>query len=154
MIVTVPVVLGLRDVPESAAELWRAGAAVAAVLAVSALLSCTVGWPGSEKRDFETALPLADLESVLPTPKESLRRSFGWPFVGFLVAVSLVAALAWEPVAVFLPLLFVPARMVTGTYAAYWERRHGLLLWRGQVTGRPLGEKQSLYSSVRQPAAR
>lgn len=154
MIVTMPVVLALRDVPESDGELWRAGLAVAAVLAVSGLLSCVVGWPGSEKREFETALPVADPKSVLPTPQESLRRSFGWPFVGFLVATSLVAALAWEPLAVFLPLLFVPARLVTGTYAAYWERRRGLLLWRGHVTGQPLGEKQYLYSSVRQPAAR
>ncbi|UUU36136.1 hypothetical protein JIX56_43420 [Streptomyces sp. CA-210063] len=154
LIVTVPLVLWLRDVPKSDAELWRTGLGVAAVLAVSGLLSCTVGWPGSEKREFETALPLADPEAVLPTPQESLRRSFGLPFVGFLTAASLVVALAWESLAAFLPLLFVPARLVTGTYSAYWERRHGLLLWRGHVTGQPLGEKQYLYSSPRQPAAR
>lgn len=151
--VTVPVVFGLRDVPVSDAELWRAGAAVALVLVISGLLSCTVGWPGSEKRDFETALPLTDPESVLPTPGESLRRSFGWGFVGFLVVVGLVLALTWEPLAVFWPLLFVPVRMVTGAYAAYWERRHGLVLWRGQVADQPLGEEQALYSSVRRPAA-
>lgn len=153
MAVTVPVVFAVRGVPRPDAEIWRVGAVLAAFFAVFGLLSCFVGWLGGEKKDFETALALADPDSVLPTPRESWRRSFGTGFVIFMAVGCLFIALTWEPMIVFWPLVLVPERVVKGAYAAHWERRHGLVLWRGHVADQPLGEKQYLYSSVRQSAA-
>ncbi|MFE7841950.1 hypothetical protein ACFU53_39620 [Streptomyces sp. NPDC057474] len=154
MAVTVPAVLVLRDLSKPSAGFWQVGVPLMAFLAVFGLLSCTVRRLGGEIRDYEAALPLADPDSVLPTPQDSLRRSFDVGFVGFTVVTCLVIALAWEPLVAYWPLVPVPDRVVRGAYAARWERRHGLLLWRGHVADQPLGAKQYLYSSVRQPAAR
>jgi hypothetical protein len=152
--VTVPVVFAVRGVPTPPEDFWQVSAALAVFLALIGLLSCTVGRRGTEKRDFETALPLADPDAVLPTPRESLRRSFTPGFVAYLMVVCLVLALVWEPLVAFAPLLYVPDRVVKGAYAAHWERRHGLVLWRGHVADQPLGDEQSLYSSGRRPVAR
>lgn len=51
------------------------------------------------------------------------------------------------------PLVLVPERLTKGAYATYWERRHGVLLWRGHVPDQPLGKGQYLYSSLRQPTS-
>ncbi|ELP69347.1 hypothetical protein ACKI1I_40695 [Streptomyces turgidiscabies] len=40
-------------------------------------------------------------------------------------------------------------RIVKGVYVYFWERRHGVLLWRGRVEEQPLGKDQFLYSSPR-----
>ncbi|MFB7114108.1 hypothetical protein [Streptomyces sp. NPDC056291] len=97
------------------------------------------------------AVPLVNPDSVLPTPRESLRRSVDWGFVVFHMLFGLVFSLIWVPIAALWALLIVPDRLIKGAYGIYWERRHGVLLWRGHVPEQPLGKDQYLYSSARQP---
>ncbi|MGW0712180.1 hypothetical protein ACWD4G_40605 [Streptomyces sp. NPDC002643] len=147
--VTVSVVHVIRDAPQLAAGVWKTGAVLVAFLTVCGVLSCSIDHEGSERRDFETALPLTEQDPALPTPRESLRRAFSVLWFCSVALPSLTVALLWEPLFAFWPLALVPDRIVKALCAARWERRHGLVLWRGQVAGRPLGEKQALYSSPR-----
>ncbi|MFI6251962.1 hypothetical protein [Streptomyces sp. NPDC051016] len=151
MAVAAPVVFGTRGLPqvegaEVASLLCFAGAsAFFGLLAVTTRLS----WLGGEKGDFECAAPLSDLEAILPTPRESLLRSFDGVFMVIVAVPSLVFGLLWGPWAIGWAVFFVPERIVKGVYAFFWERRHGVLLWRGKVEEQPLGKDQSLYSSPR-----
>ncbi|MGX4695162.1 hypothetical protein [Streptomyces sp. JNUCC 63] len=150
--ISVPVVFGVRGIPKVDAG-WRAAVAVIALGAVYGVLTSTrLTWLGGEKRDFERAVPL-NPDTALPTPGESLRHSLDGRFVAFLVVSTLVVALFWEPLAALLPLIFVPDRLAKAAYAAYWERRHGIMLWRGHVPDQPLEEGQYLYSSIRHLAS-
>jgi hypothetical protein len=141
--ISAPVTFGVRGTPQADAG-WLA---IAVVIAISPVL-----WLRDEKRDFERAVPL-NPDTVLPTRGESLRRSLGRGFVVFMVVPTLVAALFWEPWVALIPLMLVPQRLANATYAAYWERSHGVMLWRGHVPDQPLEKGQYLYSSVRQLAS-
>ncbi|MEU1515637.1 hypothetical protein ABZ490_26390 [Streptomyces sp. NPDC005811] len=149
--VTAPVIFGVRGLPrmdsaQVSTLLWFTGAnAFVGLLAVSTRSS----WLGGEKRDFETAVPLADPEAILPAPRESLRRSFHGGFAAIVALPSLVFGLLWDPWAIGIAVFILPERIVKGVYAIFWERRHGVLLWRGQVKEQPLGKGQFLYSSPR-----
>ncbi|MET8538831.1 hypothetical protein ABZV67_46180 [Streptomyces sp. NPDC005065] len=146
------VMFGVRGVPRIDAGAGWLLVFFIALDAVFGVLACTrLKWLGGEKRDFESAVPLANPDTVLPTRGESFRRSFDWGFFAFLVVPCLVVALVWEPLVALWPLVLVPDRLAKGAYATYWERRHGVLLWRGHVLDQPLGKGQYLYSSVRQP---
>lgn len=145
------VVFGVSGPPKGDAG-WQAVVFVIALAAVfGALVFTGSAWLGGERRDFESAVPLASPETVLPAPRESLRHSFEWAFVVLLVAPSLVIGLIWESWVALWPLVIVIDRLARGAYGIYWERRHGLLLWRGNVPDQPLGKGQHLYSSVWQP---
>ncbi|MER7186833.1 hypothetical protein ABT404_46495 [Streptomyces hyaluromycini] len=151
MAVTAPVVLGVRGLPQVdtlkvALLLYFAGAS-----AFFGLLAVSTGsrWLGGEKRDFESAVPLADPEAILPASRESWRRSFDGVFAVLVALPSLVFGLLWSPWAIGWAVFFVPERIVKGVYVFFWERRHGLLLWRGRVEEQPLGKDQFLYSSPR-----
>ncbi|GGJ80406.1 hypothetical protein GCM10011583_09880 [Streptomyces camponoticapitis] len=61
----------------------------------------------------------------------------------------MIAALFWSPWAVLLPVALSVEWLMRACTAAHWERRHGLLLWRGGVKEQPLAKGQFLYSSVR-----
>ncbi|MER6331895.1 hypothetical protein ABT298_21675 [Streptomyces sp. NPDC001034] len=151
LVVTATVVFGVRGVPGDEGE-WRFLAFLAAFSAVDGVLSCTrLRWLGGEKRRFENAVPLANPDSVLPAPRESLRRSFDVGFGVFLMSLGLVFSLIWVPIMALWAVLFLPERLVKGAYGFHWERRHGILLWRGCVPEQPLGKGQYLYSSARQP---
>ncbi|MFD5813711.1 hypothetical protein [Streptomyces sp. NPDC127038] len=149
--VTAPVVLGVRGLPQADS---RKALPLLCILGASALfglmaVSTRSRWLIGEKRDFESAVPLTDPEAILPTPRESMRRSFAGPFVVFVALVSLVFGLLWGPWAFGWALFFVPDRIVKGVYVFFWERRHGVLLWYGKVEQQPLGKRQFLYSSPR-----
>ncbi|MER5685485.1 hypothetical protein [Streptomyces sp. NPDC002205] len=149
--VTAPVVFGVHGVPKFDVD-WRGLAILVAFSAVNGVLACTrLRWLGGEKQEFEDAVPLANPDSALPTPGESLRRSFDMGFAVFLVLFGLIVGLVWAPIMALWSLLFLPDRLIKGAYGGYWERRHGVLLWRGCVPEQPLGKGQYLYSSVRQP---
>ncbi|MFK0151534.1 hypothetical protein ACIQVK_05535 [Streptomyces sp. NPDC090493] len=149
--VAAPVVFGVRGLPQVE------GAAVAVLLALAGssaffglvAVSTRLTWLGGEKRDFESALTLSNPEAILPTRRESLRRSFDGSFVVIVAVPSLLFGLFWDPWAIGLAVIFVPERIVKGVYLFFWERRHGVLLWRGKVEEQPLGKEQSLYSSPR-----
>ncbi|MER5532460.1 hypothetical protein [Streptomyces mirabilis] len=145
------VVLIVRGVPEVDAA-WLSLGTLIAVSAVFGVIVCTrLSWLGGRRQDFENAASLTNPGPVLPTQGESLRRSFDWGFLSLLVVPTLVAALAWEPWLVYWPLTFLPDRLSAEIFGLYWERRHNVLLWRGNVAAQPLGKGQVLYSSVRQP---
>ncbi|MFD4975837.1 hypothetical protein [Streptomyces sp. NPDC058424] len=145
-------VFGVRGIPKVDVG-WRLAAAVIALSAVFGVLACTrLRWLGNEKRDFEEAVPLTP-DTVLPTLGESLRRSLDVGFVAYLAVSTPVVALFWETLVALRPLMFVPDRLAKAAYAAYWERRHGVMLSRGHVPDQPLDEGQYLYSSVRRLAS-
>ena len=151
MALAAPVAFGVRGVPQvdsdkAAVLLYLAGAsAFFGLVAVATRLD----WLGGEKGDFETAVPLAAPEAILPSPRESWRRSFNAGFVVIVAVPSLAFGLLWSPWAIGWLVFFVPERIVKGVYALFWERRHGVLLWRGAVEEQPLAKGQFLYSSLR-----
>lgn len=61
---------------------------------------------------------------------------------------QLVFSLLWGSWAIGWAAFFVPERIVKGVYAFFWERRHGVLLWRGRVEEQPLGKDQFPYLVV------
>ncbi|MEV6590418.1 hypothetical protein [Streptomyces acidicola] len=152
--VTVPVVFGVRGVPPGIdADLQLFWTVLMAFAALNGVLACTrLTWFGGEKQDFENAVPVADPGTVRRALEASLRRSFDWSFLVILGAPSIAMGLWLDPWMAFFPLLFVPEQLIKGAYAAYWERRHGMVLWRGHVPEQPLGKGQQLYSSRREPA--
>ena len=50
-------------------------------------------WVGSERRDFESAVPLNDPEAILPAPRESMRRCFPGPFAVIVALPTLLFGL-------------------------------------------------------------
>ncbi|MFI6466639.1 hypothetical protein [Streptomyces sp. NPDC050528] len=151
MAVTAPVVFGVRGLPQAESGTVFALLGVLGLSALFGLLAISTRspWVGGERRDFESAVPLNDPEAILPAPRESMRRSFPGPFVVIVALPTLVFGLLWGPWAIGWGLLFAPERIVKGVYLLFWERRHGVLLWRGKVEEQPLGKGQFLYSSPR-----
>lgn len=149
--VTAPVVFGVRGLPQVDSAMVALLLSFAGASALFGLLavSTRLNWLGGEKRDFESAVPLTDPEAILPAPRESLRRSFDGGFVVIVGLPFLVFGLLWAPWAIGSAVLFVPERIVKGVYVFFWERRHGVLLWRGKVEEQPLGKGQFLCSSPR-----
>lgn len=149
--VTAPVAFAVRGLPRVE------GDHMLLVLSLACLSACLgmpavptrLTWLEGEKRDFENAVPLADPEAVLPTPRESMRRSFQRGFVAFVALPSLIPGLFWGPWATGLMFLFVSERIGKGVSVYFWERRHGVLLWYGGVEEQPLEKGQFLYSSPR-----
>ncbi|MCI3278574.1 hypothetical protein [Streptomyces cylindrosporus] len=148
--VTAPVVFGVRGLPEGDGFKVALLLLLAGISALFGLLAGTTrsNWLGGEKREFESALPLTDPDAVLPTPRESLRRGFDAGFVVILAVPSLALGLLWDPWAVGWAALFAPERIAKGVCLIFWERRHGIRLWRGRVAEQPLGKGQFLYSSA------
>ncbi|MFC9618340.1 hypothetical protein [Streptomyces sp. NPDC056938] len=153
--ISAPVAFGVRGIPKAESAWWPITVLIPLSVGstVSGVLACTRSTRlGSEKLDLERAVPL-DPDTVLPTSGESLLRSLALRSVAFLVVPTLVAALLWEPLMALIPLALVPDRLARATYAAYWERRHGIMLWQGHLPDQPLSKGQYLYSSVRQLAS-
>ncbi|MDX3451971.1 hypothetical protein PV396_08420 [Streptomyces sp. ME02-8801-2C] len=152
MAVTMPVIFGVRGLPHAG------GGSVILLLgflgAFFGLLAVSVRshWLGGEKREFENAAALADPETILPAPRESIRGSFDGSFIVFTAMFSLVFGLLWGPWVNIWVVVSIPERIVKGVYASFWERRHGVLLWRGRIAEQPLGKGQFLYSSPRNPS--
>ncbi|MFF3448496.1 hypothetical protein ACFYXJ_15360 [Streptomyces sp. NPDC002667] len=149
--VTAPVVLAVRGLPhlDSGIVLPLLAGLGASALFGLMTVSTRSRWLTGEKGDFESAVPLAEPETMVPAPRESMRRSFAGHFVVFVALTSLAFGLLWAPWAVGWGLYFVPERLVKAVYVFFWERRHGVLLWYGKVDEQPLGERQFLYSSPR-----
>ncbi|MFC9097873.1 hypothetical protein [Streptomyces sp. NPDC057072] len=149
--VSAPVAFVLGGVPDVHVALWAVVVLTVLTLVFGALACTRVAWLGGERRDFEAAVPLADPDRVLPAPCESLRRSLDVGFPVLLAASGVIGALLWGSPAGLWPLVFVPDRLANAAFGTYWERRHGVVLWLGNVPEQPLAKNQWLYSSVRQP---
>jgi hypothetical protein len=107
----------------------------------------------SEVRDFETAVLLEDPEAVLPADYSVRRLLVHWGFFGVDLVPWLAMGLAVNPWLSLIPLAMVPDRLIQAAIAVRWERKHGVLLWRGHVPSRPW---ELSYSRVRptRPTAR
>ncbi|TPQ17793.1 hypothetical protein [Streptomyces sporangiiformans] len=147
------VAFSVRGAPEFEAGLGKTLASFAFLGAFGAawgLLTCSrLKWVG-EGHEFDTAVPLENPDAVLPTPGSELRGSVNGILFAFMVVSALLGAFLWDRMLALCPLMFAPPWLTRAAYAARWERRHGLLLWQGEVDDQPLGEDQFLYSSVRQ----
>ncbi|MEU9878088.1 hypothetical protein [Streptomyces phaeochromogenes] len=152
MAVTAPVVFGVRGLPQADSGEVFLALYLAGVSALFGLLAVSTRpwWLGGEKRDLESAVPLTDPKAVLSAPRESMRRSFHGSFIVTVGLPTLAFGLLWDPWGAAWGIVFIPERLVKGVYVSFWERRHGVLLWRGRVEEQPLGKGQFLYSSPRQ----
>ncbi|MFF3378684.1 hypothetical protein ACFYXF_37745 [Streptomyces sp. NPDC002680] len=153
-LVSAVVVFGVEGVPETPGGADRAivlGLVYLALVAGFGVLTVSrIKWFG-EGRDFDKAVPLRDPASVLPTRGEGYRNCVNVLFFVLLAASAVGGGLFLERDLALFPLVFVPAWSARAWWVARWERRHGLLLWRGRIRTQPLEDDQYLYSSVRQP---
>ncbi|MFD8566769.1 hypothetical protein [Streptomyces sp. NPDC059639] len=125
----------------------------AGLVVMFALLAWTrTHWAGGSRQWWVSAVPLADPDTALPTVCKSWARSF-YPAGPLLVPLCLLvgAGLFWDPLVVLGPLFLVPERVGTAMATLCWERKHGLVLWSGDLPHQPLATGQRFYSS-RRPA--
>ncbi|MFF2364069.1 hypothetical protein ACFVU0_15360 [Streptomyces sp. NPDC058122] len=147
-----PVVLGVRGLPHAEGDDWVLLLYLVGMSAFSGLMAGMTGmrWLGGEKGSYDSAVPVADPKTVLPTRRQSLRRSFDGGFVVMSGLSCLFMGLIWSSWGIlFACVFFAPERVGKGVSVLLWERRHGLLLWRGRLDEQPLEKWRSLYSSPR-----
>ncbi|MEU6341104.1 hypothetical protein ABZ883_09150 [Streptomyces sp. NPDC046977] len=150
-IATGAVTFGVRGLPENAERVWPECLILVGWYALIALGQCTrFRLLGSEKADFERALPLADPDAVLPAPKSVVRPAHA-AGLALLTAGLVAMSLAWTSWTCLITLMLLPDPIVRAVHTTYWERRHGVYLWQGQVKEQPLGTGQFFYSTPRTP---
>jgi hypothetical protein len=123
--------------PSDAGDPMLLSLALLAGAAASTLLGATrLKWV-SEVRDFDRAVPVEDI-GVVPPAGRSLRGDWFSPgfFVAYLMPI-LPIALFWEGVVLFIPLWSAMSWLGKAALIIRWERRHGLVLWRGHAAARP-----------------
>jgi hypothetical protein len=122
--------------PSEPGRLGLYAAAVVASMVVWTLLKATrIKW-FSEVRDFEKAVRLDGTDPAL-TAKRFLRDRPFSPRMFVLYTLFAVPLALWEPWTAVICLWSALDWLGQAAVAAHWERRHGLLLWRGPVGGRP-----------------
>ncbi|OUD02970.1 hypothetical protein [Streptomyces swartbergensis] len=88
-------------------------------------------------RDYDKAVPVEDTGAVVPADA-SLRDSwFNWPVLVLYLLFVLPISVFWEPWVTGIALWSALDWLGQAALVAHWERRHGLLLWRGHVGSRP-----------------
>ncbi|MFD5636981.1 hypothetical protein ACFWJM_22980 [Streptomyces sp. NPDC127077] len=107
-----------------------------------------------EGRAFRRAAPLQDPAAVLSRGHAPRPYLFHGGFLAVLLVLTLPLALVTNPLAALCVLPLTAQLLVNAAYALYWERTHGLLIWRGAVPEQPLGKGQIFYSSTRPPRRR
>ncbi|WP_461063283.1 hypothetical protein [Streptomyces pseudoechinosporeus] len=100
----------------------------------------------SEVRNFEAAVRVEDTDVVLPTKDFLHNQPVNLGLFAFFL-VFLLPMSFWEPWVIVVPVGWALDWLGKAALAAYWERRHGLLVWRGPVPGHP----GNLLVSPRQP---
>ncbi|MEV0039516.1 hypothetical protein [Streptomyces sp. NPDC050804] len=149
-VISAPVAFGVRGIPAADDTSGRLGFLfLLSACVCGALVGATRFTPISEVRTFETAVPLNDPEAVLPGDDTVRHHLVDRSSLLLFFVPSLLGALFWSPWAALYPLPLSAEWLVRAGVAARWERRHGLLLWRGEVKEQPLGKGKLLYSSVR-----
>ncbi|MGW1720449.1 hypothetical protein [Streptomyces sp. NPDC002156] len=153
-VVSAGVVFGVEGAPETSGGVGRAvvfGLIYLALVAGFGVLTVSrIKWFG-EGRDFDKAVPLQEPAAVLPTRGEEYRNCVNVLLFVVMAACAVGGGLFWERDLALFPLIFASAWLARGWWVARWERRHGVLLWKGRVRTQPLADDQYLYSSVRQP---
>ncbi|MET9680258.1 hypothetical protein [Streptomyces coeruleorubidus] len=132
---TVGLVRGFSAPPEPG-RLGLYTAAVLAWIVVWTLLKATrIKW-FSEVREFEKAVRLDGTDPALATERFLRDRPFS-PRMFVLYTLFAVPLALWEPLTAVIPLWSAVDWLGQAAVAARWERKHGLLLWRGHVDSRP-----------------
>ncbi|MFC8140428.1 hypothetical protein ACFUKV_01455 [Streptomyces paradoxus] len=112
-----------------------AGGVLAFLLLWTLLKATRLKWVG-EVRDFEEATPVEGTGRPLPTERFLRDQPFS-PRLCVLYLLFTVPLSLWEPWAAVLPLWSALDWLGQAAIAAHWERRNGLVLWRGRVESRP-----------------
>ncbi|MFF2364703.1 hypothetical protein ACFVU0_18685 [Streptomyces sp. NPDC058122] len=107
-----------------------------------------------ERRAFRRAVPLQDPDATLPRDYAPRRHLFNGGFLAFMLVLTVTLALVANPLGALCVMPLAAQWLVNAAYALHWERTHGLLIWRGDVPGQPLGKGQMFYSSPRPPRRR
>lgn len=108
-----------------------------AYVAASALLRGSWLKRFSSVREFDAAPRLEDTGAAPPAGVSLRRRPFNPGVLGFTVAFALPVALFWEPVLIVVPPRLASDWPARALVAARWERRNGLVLWRGHDPDEP-----------------
>jgi hypothetical protein len=91
----------------------------------------------SEVRDFDRAVPVEDID-VVPPADRSLRGDWFSPgLFGTYLVLTLPIALFWEGAVLSIPVWSAMNWLGKAALIIRWERRHGLVLWRGHDGARP-----------------
>ncbi|MEU0727957.1 hypothetical protein [Streptomyces sp. NPDC006140] len=110
--------------------------ALLALLVLWTLLKATrIKW-FSHVRDFEKAVPVEDLDVVLPADRFLRDQPISPGLFGMYLVLALPLSF-WEPWTLGVLLWSALDWLGQAALVAHWERRNGLLLWRGHVGGRP-----------------
>ncbi|WP_461069544.1 hypothetical protein [Streptomyces pseudoechinosporeus] len=148
--ISVIVAYGLRDASEEDWSFWQALGGMLALGVLGGLVSlCPLKWVG-EVASFKSAHRLADSDTV-PPRRVDLRRELISGRLLTLITVPTLIVSFWIEWFALAPLVMAVDRLMQAGYAARWERRHGVVLWWGQVKGQPFTGNQLQYSSYSSP---
>ncbi|WP_069466991.1 hypothetical protein [Actinacidiphila rubida] len=135
---------GLPHWPHGISGSWTAWMAAAYLL--WELLDALV-----ERRGFRSAVPLADPDAVLPADDTLRHHLVDSCFFLFMLVPPAALGLVWGPWGALVGLPLAVSWLFDAVNAALWERKHGLLVWRGEVEAQPLGKGRYFYSSPARP---
>ncbi|MFG2026599.1 hypothetical protein [Streptomyces sp. NPDC048825] len=145
--ISVLVAYGVRDAPEEDYGFWQAFGGASAMGVLAGLVSvCPLKWVG-EVSSYKSAHPLAESDAV-PSRNVDLRRDLlAGRLLALITAPTLIVSF-WFPWFALAPLISAVDRLMQAGHAARWERKHGVVLWWGQVKGRPFAGNRLQYSSA------
>ncbi|MFJ8462970.1 hypothetical protein [Streptomyces swartbergensis] len=88
-------------------------------------------------RDYDRAVPVEDTGVVVPAGASLRDGWFNWPVLVLFLLFVLPISVFWEPWVIGIALWSALDWLGQAALVAHWERRNGLLLWRGHVASRP-----------------
>ena len=109
---------------------WAGALPIALLLAVFLLIGRK-----SERRRFEQAAPLDDPATVLPDPRvvrQALMKGMA-PAAAVIAVMGVVMVLVMQPMVGTVFAVFPVGLLLRAERVARWERKHGLLLWQGNI---------------------
>ncbi|MFG2965771.1 hypothetical protein ACGFZS_21040 [Streptomyces sp. NPDC048288] len=137
-VISAPVVFGVRGIPAVDDDaLWLVPLGVFGSIVFFGILGATRLKVVGEVRLFEAAVPLEDPGMIRPVDRSFRHNLVSTSFLCSLLLPALVMGLALSP---WLTLVHLPLALdwlIRAGIAARWEKRHGVLLWRGYVPDRP-----------------
>ncbi|MFG3295147.1 hypothetical protein ACGF3G_40900 [Streptomyces sp. NPDC048179] len=150
--ISAPVAFGVRGTPAvDNGAFWMAPLFVFGTIALAGILAATRLKGVGEIRLFEEAVPVEDPGMIRPIDRSLRHNLVSTPILIVLLVPALVMGLAANP---WLTLVHLPLALdwlIRAGIAACWEKRHGVLLWRGYVPDRPWELSYSSSEAVVQP---
>ncbi|MFF2506281.1 hypothetical protein ACFVTY_23255 [Streptomyces sp. NPDC058067] len=109
---------------------WAGAVPVVVLLVVFLLMGLK-----SERRRYESAVPLADPAAVLPDPsvvRRALLKGMA-PVAAVIAVMGVVMVLLMQPMVGTVFATFPIGLLLRAERTARWERKHGVLLWQGNA---------------------